>query len=207
MTLTLVINWALSIKTQLQSSCLSSLIYKCILGYFSVYKIHRILTRTTGSLTCVDYLFGCIYTQEGPRFIVSSERYRGCRNLGPLYWDPGAVRGSLFASRVGRYIYSLKCCHCCQKIISHCCLPSPLNFVNFVSQSSTSIRSEMQPWNAELRNWLGDDWVGYLLSRLNRRFVVVVCLFVFVVVVVLVFGLFCCLWLFDNNLSSCHRKI
>ena len=34
-----------------------------MLGYLGVFIIHRTLTRTTGSLTCVCDLFPCVYTK------------------------------------------------------------------------------------------------------------------------------------------------
>ena len=42
-------------------------------GYFGVSIIHRTLTWTAGSLTCVCDLFGMRIHTVGPRFIVSSE--------------------------------------------------------------------------------------------------------------------------------------
>ena len=36
--------------------------FQCMLGHFVVFIIHRTLTRTTGSLTCVCDLFAYVYT-------------------------------------------------------------------------------------------------------------------------------------------------
>ena len=36
--------------------------FQCLLGYFDVAIIHRTLTWTTGSLTCVCGLYACAYT-------------------------------------------------------------------------------------------------------------------------------------------------
>ena len=38
--------------------------FKCVLGYFGVSVIHRILTWTMGSLTCVRDLFACVYSKK-----------------------------------------------------------------------------------------------------------------------------------------------
>ena len=45
-----------------------------MLGYFDVSIIHRSLTLTAGSLTCInDVVFLHMSTHRGPQFIVSAE--------------------------------------------------------------------------------------------------------------------------------------
>ena len=52
-------------------------------GSFRVFAIHRTLTWTTGSLTCVlDYSYACVYTQGVGHLIILMRAYRCVCALG-----------------------------------------------------------------------------------------------------------------------------